>query len=285
MPCHSCGGGGGGNTNVNVNVNVKASASGSASAFAGSSSGSTVYGGGYGNWSQTPGYAQPVGGLAVVTGEGEYEAISESRSMTRTLVIQASCIDDTGVPHPASQLFPDRDVANSYSGELYRCIAGTHMQVVMADCLNGAEGFAGDHAVSESSSYSSEEHEEHGSYGRGSHGYASGSAESHEEHSSSASGSHRADLACLSHINFDGGKTMTCQKGDALWFDHGNMTCRVQIPARQCNERSLLRRFGVGMKVLTVTRTESFTRKREVASSRSSSSVMVFDGGVGGFVQ
>ncbi len=288
MPCHSCGGGGGGgNTNVNVNVNVKASASGSASAFAGSSSGSTVYGGGYGNWSQTPGYAQPVGGLAVVTGdEGAYEAISESRSVTRTLIIQASCLDDTGVPHPASQVFSDRDVANSYSGELYRCIAGTHMQIVMADCLDGAGGFAADHAVSESSSYSrSEEREEHSSYGHGSHGYASGNSESQEEHASSASGTHRVDAACLSRVNFDGGKTMTCQKGDALWFDHGNMTCRAQIPARQCNERSLLRRFGVGMKMLTVTRSESFSRKREVTASRSSSSVMVFDGGVGGFVQ
>ena len=284
MPCHSCGGGGGGNTNVNVNVNVKAGAS--SSAFAGASSGATVYGGGYGNWSQTPGYAQPVGGLAVVTGdEGEYEAISESRSITRTMIIQASCIDDTGVPHPASQVFAERDVANSYSGELYRCIAGTHMQVVMADCLDGADGFASGRAVSESASYSrSEESEEHSSYGRrGGHGYASSS---HEEHSSSsASGAHRIDAACMSRVNFDGGKTMTCQKGDALWFDHGNMTCRAQIPARQCNERSLLRRFGVGMKVLTLTRTESFQRKREVTASRSSSSVMVFDGGVGGFVQ
>ncbi len=284
MPCHSCGGG---NTNVNVNVNVKASASGSV--FAGSSAGATVYGGGYGNWSQTPGYTQQVGGLAVVTGdEGAYDAISESRSVTRTLIIQASCIDDTGVPHPASQVFPDRDVANSYTGEVYRCIAGTHMQVVMADCLDDAGGFAAGHAVSESTSYSrSEEREEHSSYGHGGHGYASGSSESHEERSSSASGGRHVEMGCLSRVNFDGGKTMTCQKGDALWFDHGAMTCRVQIPARQCNERSLLRRFGVGMKVLTVTRTESFMKKREVAaSSRSSSStVMVFDGGVGGFVQ
>lgn len=284
MPCHSCGGGGG-NTNVNVNVNVKTNAS--SSAFAGSSSGATVYGGGYGNWSQTPGYAQPVGGLAVVTDEGGYEAISESRSVTRTLIIQASCLDDTGVPHPASQVFADRDVANSYSGEVYRCIAGTHMQVVMADCLDNG-GFAAGHAVSESTSYSrSEEHEEHSSYGRGgSHGYASGSSESHEDHASSASGGHHVEMGCLSRVNFDGGKTMTCQKGDALWFDHGNMTCRPQIPARQCNERSLLRRFGVGMKVLTVTRSESFMQKREVAASSSrSSTVMVFDGGVGGFVQ
>jgi len=283
MPCHTCGGGGGGNTNVNVNVNVKTNAS--SSAFAGSSSGSVFYGGGYGNWSQTPGYAQPVGGLAVVTGdEGAYEAISESRSMTRTMIIQASCIDDTGVPHPASQVFPDRDVANTYTGEVYRCIAGTHMQVVMADCLDGADGFAADHAVSESSSYSrSEEREEHASNG---HGYASGHSEHHEEHASSASGARHVDMACLSRVNFDGGKTMTCQKGDALWFDHAAMTCRPQIPARQCNERSLLRRFGVGMKVLTVTRTESFMKKREVAASSSrSSTVMVFDGGVGGFVQ
>ncbi len=314
MPCNSCGGGGhhgggggGGDTNVNVNVNVKASSSSSSSGnvFANSGSGSTYYGGGYGNWSQTPGNVQSVGGLAVTTGEeGAMESYSESSTFTRTTVLQASCIDDTGVPHPASQVFPDRAVANAYSGEVYRCIAGTHMQVTMADfgaCLDNAGGFGGrdsaSHVVESSYSRSESEHSSSGGYGHSagygqSGGYAH-SEEHHEEHgSASGYGGAQGGAVCasnidFSHINFDGGKTMTCQKGDALWFQGGNLTCRPQIPARQCNERSLLRRFGVGLKVLTVTRTESITKQRQMAASAKTgyTSVMVFDGGVGGFVQ
>ena len=281
--CHSCGG----NTNVNVNVTVKANAS--AAAFGAAGANATVYGGGYGNWSQTPGYPQPVGGLAVVTGDaGMYESYSESRSFTRRTVIQASCIDDTGVPHPASQVSSDREIDNRYLGELYRCIAGTHMQITMADfgdCLdNGAVKSSYEDSMSESSASSRAS----GSYGRGGH------SESREDSSmssnSSSSMSSQRSAACsadYSHINFDGGKTMSCQKGEALWFDHGNLTCKVQIPARQCNERSLLRRFGVGIKVLTVTRSESIMKRREVSSASKSSytSSMTFDGGVGGFVQ
>ena len=52
--------------------------------------------------------------------------------MTR-VVIEAVCLDDKGVPHPASQVFPDRDVEATYEGELYRCIAGTRMQYTWAE--------------------------------------------------------------------------------------------------------------------------------------------------------
>jgi hypothetical protein len=203
--------------NINVNANVRAQA------FAGATAGATVYGGGYGNWSQTPGYPQPAGGLAVTTGD-EFESYSESRSVTKTVIIQASCIDDTGVPHPASQLRKDHEIDNRYVGEIYRCIAGTHMQWVYAD-YDG------------------------------------------------------------SHINFDGGKTVTCNKNEALWFEKGALTCKVQIPQRQCNERSLLRLNGVGTKVLTMTRVETVSRQRAKLTQSSTTTVMSFDGGVGGFVQ
>ena len=50
--------------------------------------------------------------------------------------------------------------------------------------------------------------------------------------------------------------------------------------------RSLLRRFGVGLKVLTVTRTETMQRQVSRQVERSSGmTVMTFDGGVGGFVE
>lgn len=222
-PCNSCGGGHGGR-DINVNVNVKASAS--ASASAGASAGATYYGGGYGNWSQTPGTPQYAGGLAVVTAdERRFESYSESKTVTRRMVLQATCIDDRGMPHPASQVFGDRDIRDGYRGEIYRCIAGTRMQWVYAD-YDGK-------------------------------------------------------------ISFDGGKTVTCQKNDALWFEGGELTCRKQTQARQCNERSLLRRFGAGVKILTLTRSETITKQREVAVAKSESmtSTMTFDGGVGGFVQ
>ncbi|OYW74353.1 MAG: hypothetical protein B7Z26_11495 [Asticcacaulis sp. 32-58-5] len=83
-------------------------------------------------------------------------------------------------------------------------------------------------------------------------------------------------------------KTVTLQaKNDALWHEGGIVECRRQAAARACNERSLLRRFGAGVKVLTLTTTETYmaTRQVEKKSAYSASSSMVFDGGVGGFVQ
>ena len=291
MPCNCDHGGGHGGGNVNVNVNVKANAS--ASAFGGASAGATYYGG-YGNWSQSQGIPQPAGALNVVTGdEAAYEAYQEERRLTRMMILQASCIDDTGVPHPASQLNGDRNVDDGYAGEIYRCIAGTHMQVVMIDC-GGPIDAGYEAANSESDSYSESETSDSWSQGMGHDGH-----EHHEHHN--AGGSHHGDMAAggmngaascagmdFSHIDFGGGQTMSCQKGEALWFEHGLVTCRVQIQQRQCNERSLLRRFGTGIKVLTLTRVEKITKRREVARASSASygsTVMTFDGGVGGFVQ
>jgi hypothetical protein len=319
----------GGNTNTNVNVNVKtnvnvnASASAASSVFGFAGASAASYGGGYGNWSQTPGVPENAGGLAVETGEAAMDMIAEKRTVTRTIVIQASCIDDTGVPHPASQLSPERAIANDYMGEVYRCIAGTHMSVTMAD-FGICDDFGapvGDVRMSEreSSSYSRTESHSSSAYDSGymtqgngygapmaagpcapqaiacsaggyeSHGGGYAAGESRESHMV-ATGARRAGCGAnmdFSHINFDGGKTMTCQKGDALWFDHGNLSCKAQIPQRQCNERSLLRRFGVGLKVLTITRTETMQRQvaRQVERSSASSTVMTFDGGVGGFVE
>ncbi len=332
-------GGGGGNSsadvNVNVNVQTSADANVSTSAKAAisawsagtSSSSSSATGAGYSNWTESAGTPQNAGALNVETGQGgaAFDMISERRTVTRTLVLQASCIDDTGVPHPASQVSAERHIANEYMGEVYRCIAGTHMQVTMADfgICDDFGGAVGETRVAESESASYSRSESHSSSGYES-GYQGGYAqngqmdagpcspqavacsasggyaaqgggyqggESHEvSREVSEGGARRAGCAAntdLTHVNFDGGKTMTCQKGDALWFDHGNLTCKVQIAQRQCNERSLLRRFGVGLKVLTVTRVETMQRQvaRQVERTSSTSTTMTFDGGVGGFVE
>lgn len=218
----------GGRTNVIVNSNAVAVAVSGASAGAGS----TVYygGGGGGGYYAAPMATGVIQGLDVQgaqrTRRVAYEA---SRTRTRRVVIQAVCLDDRDVPHPASQVFPDRDVEEAFEGELYRCIAGTRMQITIADYVD--------------------------------------------------------------RISFDGGQTLVCAKNEALVRERGGaegyqLLCRPQKPARDCNERSLLRRFGAGVKVLTVVTIEKYTAYREetVTESSSSSSTMSLDGGVGGIV-
>lgn len=215
------------NINVNVtNVNVAvagARAAASASASAGASASAYYYGGG---WSG--GFTPPMGGAAVklsVDGAARMRRIpyEASRMRTRMVVIQAVCIDARQVPHPASQVRPDREISSDFEGELYRCLAGTWLQATIAD-------------------YSGK-------------------------------------------VDFSGGKTMACAKGQALYHGRdGKLECRRQTPARDCNERSLLRRFGAGIKILTITEIEKYTAYREEAEQVVESGAISFDGGVGGFV-
>ena len=53
--------------------------------------------------------------------------------------------------------------------------------------------------------------------------------------------------------DFSHGQTIACQKGEALYHSaSGALQCRPQTPARDCNERSLLRRFGAGIKLMAI---------------------------------
>jgi hypothetical protein len=165
----------------------------------------------------------PVTEGSVSVGGEESEGYEATRSKFEKVVIQAFCFDDKDVPHPASQVTPDREILGSYEGEIYRCIAGTHMQATIAQWRET--------------------------------------------------------------VSFEGGQTLTCQKGEALYHsagpNGGHLVCRVQIPARDCNERSLLRRFGAGIKIMTIEITEKYTAYRE-HSSQGTTTSMSFDGGVGG---
>jgi hypothetical protein len=215
------------NASVIVNANVNAQVNAQAGSNAGSRAGTTVFfgGGGYAG-GVMPGPVSVINGLNVQGGrEKRRVAYEDRREKTVRVVIQAFCLDAKEVPHPASQVFPERDVENGYEGELYRCLAGTRMQYVVAEYLD--------------------------------------------------------------RISFDGGKTVTCDKNQALYHTReGVIECRKQTPARDCNERSLLRRFGAGVKVLTIRTVETFTayREEEVESSSASSSSMTLSGGVGGMV-
>lgn len=214
--------GGGGNVNVNVNVNVAG-----ARAFAGARAGATVIvgGGGGAYFNVDPPYPTTIQGLSVEGKSMEMVRVpfTASRRMEKRVVIQAVCIDDRAVPHPASQVRPGKDVATDYEGELYRCIAGTKLQWTIADEAGGP------------------------------------------------------------------GETINCNKREALWYGRGGMLeCRPEKQERDCNERSLLRRYGAGVKVLTMIREETYTEYREEmvesAGAVASGAVIMLDGGVGGRV-
>lgn len=213
---------GGGNVNVNVNVNVAG-----ARAHGGARAGGTVIvgggGGAYFNVDQP--YPTTIQGLSVEGKTMEMVRVpyTASRRMEKRVVIQAVCIDDRAVPHPASQVRPGKDVASDYEGELYRCIAGTKLQWTIADEAGGP------------------------------------------------------------------GETINCNKREALWYGRGGqLECRPEKQERDCNERSLLRRYGAGVKVLTMIREESYTEYREemveTAGAVASGAVIMLDGGVGGRV-
>ena len=217
-----------------VDTTVSAQASGSATGSAsGSGSGSgqsTVVlnsgGGGGGGGGFSVGNQGMIQNLAVVGGTGQLnrESYEASRTVTRKVVIQAVCIDDKDVPHPASQVMPDKEIDDAYDNELYRCIAGTHMQYTLA-VYNG-------------------------------------------------------------QVDFSHGQTISCLKNEALYHaPGGHVECRVQKPARDCNERSLLRRFGAGVKILTMITTEKYSAFREQqteSTSVTSGGSISLDGGVGG---
>jgi hypothetical protein len=170
-------------------------------------------GGGGSSWYADQGQAGYIPNLNVEAGESRQICITKA-AIEKVVKIQATCLDDKSVPHPASQVLPEREVAPGYEGELYRCIAGARMQYTIGE---------GDH-----------------------------------------------------------GQTSTCGKGEALYHAHGRLECRPQRPARDCNERSLLRRSGAGEKILKIAREEVCKEwKSESIASRSSGSLML-DGGVGG---
>lgn len=218
-----CGAGGNVNVNVNVNASASANATATARAFAGARSGATVIvaggGGAYFNVDQP--YPTTIQGLNVQGGLKMVRVpFTASRRIEKQVVLQAVCIDDRNVPHPASQVRPGRDVGRDYDGELYRCIAGTRLQWTVSE----AEGAPGE--------------------------------------------------------------TVACNKREALWHGAGGrLECRPEKAARDCNERSLLRRYGAGVKVLTLIREETYTEYREeMVEAEAVTGMMMLDGGVGGRV-
>jgi hypothetical protein len=78
------------------------------------------------------------------------------------------------------------------------------------------------------------------------------------------------------------GESLACSKGQALWYGDEKLECRAQTAQRNCFERSLLRRFGTGGKVLVMSKLETYTRVEE--ETHLSAGSIALDGGVGGYV-
>jgi hypothetical protein len=92
--------------------------------------------------------------------------------------------------------------------------------------------------------------------------------------------------------SLNGGRSLSCHKGEALWYERGGLFCRPAIAASAGFEDDLLRRYGTGIKVVSIayTQVQSGVQRSEAASgcnciNAGSLTTMVFDGGVGGFVQ
>ena len=148
---------------------------------------------------------------------------AEFRAVAKVVAVQAVCLDDKAIPHPASQVMPDRDVLPTYEGEVFRCIAGSRMQYTLAEYAGSAD------------------------FGRG--------------------------------------QTVSCQKGEALYHTAGGLlACRPQRPARDCNERSLLRRYGAGIKVLKLDVARQCVAYKTETAQTSTPGSLLLDGGVGGIV-
>ena len=162
--------------------------------------------------------------------------VSQSGYTTAWRPVQAVCVDDKGTPHPASRPSADQRVDTNFEGEIFRCMAGTSMQVILGD----QSGLAGG----------------------------------------------------TSSASFQNASGFSCAKGEALVHRRGGqLVCQAQIPQRNCNERSLLRRNGPGVKLVhtrapaacvPTTTTVMQSVQRQVQRTRPvKTSPMVFDGGVG----
>ena len=203
---------------VNVAVGGPTLIGGNTTLIGGGGGGDVFIGGGGGGFlpplPPSPGLIE---NLNTVGGK-EMETVQETRTVTETLAIRAVCLDDRGMPHPASRTDDTEQLAPTFNGEIFRCMAGTRMEVTLGRMVDGRPVF-------------------------------------------------------------DGGQALSCQKGQALTYANGQLTCSAQIAKADCHERSLLRRYGPGLKYATVTRTETYTAQREVVGSFQSN--MFISGGVG----
>jgi len=222
-------------TTLSSGVIVQGSASSSAYGSGSASGGSYVVSrsGGYAYGAAQGVATSQITGLSVQTytpapslREVAEACVEEETAATIIRPVQAICLDDRNTPHPASRVDDSDRVGAGFEGELYRCMAGTHMQITTG--------------------HMSED-----------------------------------------QPDFSAGETISCAKGEALWHSAGGkLSCRPQKPERNCNERSLLRKFGPGIKLVQSRGvqkvcTPASPRRAVEAAAEIPPGDLMLDGGVG----
>lgn len=131
------------NKNIIINkVNASSSsdsfAAAAALAFAGARAQSVSTGGG-GSIIQESGRVSQgeIGGAAAVTQEACVEQWA-----TVVKAVHAVCVDHWGHSHPATRMRPETWIDASYSGELYRCLEGSSLRVIVGHVVQSNEGAA-----------------------------------------------------------------------------------------------------------------------------------------------
>ncbi len=199
----------------------------------GSTLGSSIISSGGGGFSLPARPPTVITNLNVDAG-AESSATAKSKTITKTrwvedvYVLRAVCIDPKGIPHPASRPDPAEHVPENFDGELFRCMAGTSMQVTLGRYVDG-------------------------------------------------------------HGRYDHASTMVCARGEALRHRFGGqLVCAPQEPRRNCNERSLLRKYGPGVKIVRLRHQERYSEQvssaqssASASASASAGSTLVLSGGVG----
>ncbi len=281
---------------MNVNVNNSSNSNSNSTANAGANArnlinarGSSGYSGGGGGgggayFSVEQPYPTMIQGLNVEATVNQVVRVPVMRSRwsSHRVVIQALCIDDRNIPHPASQVRPDREVSQDYEGELYRCIAGSRLQMTIAD-LAERINFDGGQTMTCGKG-------EALWFGRGRGGASAVSvSESHAQGYGPGPG-YPGGYPGGGMIQTSGGSAYSSSESysESGSFTGGVIECRPEKAERDCNERSLLRRYGAGVKILTLFREESYTEYEEqivqAQGMAISGSSLTLDGGVGGRV-
>lgn len=132
------------NKNVNINkvvvinkINVQVAAFAQAMAQANANAGAQVivYGGGSYEYVNVRNNSE----IASVATSGR----CEMQEATIVKSIHAVCVSAEGREFPASHMTADTWIDSSYEGEVARCIAGSHLKIVIGDVVQSDQGMAG----------------------------------------------------------------------------------------------------------------------------------------------
>ncbi len=119
----------------NGSAKADAFASAAALAFASARASSVSYGGGGYVEQATQNNSGEIGGVAV------QEACVDQWA-TVVKAVHAICIDHWGKSHPATRMRPETWIDASYSGEIYRCLEGSSLRVIIGHVVESDEGVA-----------------------------------------------------------------------------------------------------------------------------------------------